>query len=42
MVEAILPELKGHGAEEGSCFSDAFAISARSAALQVPVETPAG
>ena len=38
MVEAIFPQLKNQGAEEGMCFSDAFHISARSLALQVPVE----
>jgi NAD(P)H-flavin reductase/quinol-cytochrome oxidoreductase complex cytochrome b subunit len=38
MVEAIFPKLKNQGAEEGMCFSDAFHISARSLALQVPVE----
>ncbi|GAB4171614.1 MAG: hypothetical protein Fur0039_11970 [Rhodocyclaceae bacterium] len=36
MVEAILPQLREHGAEEGNCFSDAFALSARSLALQIP------
>ncbi len=41
MVEAIFPQLKNHGAEEGMCFSDAFTLSARSMALQVP-EDPAG
>ena len=39
MVEAIFPKLKGQGAEEGMCFSDAFHISGRSMALQVPAET---
>jgi CDP-4-dehydro-6-deoxyglucose reductase len=34
MVEAIFPKLKGQGAEEGMCFSDAFTISARSMAFQ--------
>ena len=38
MVEAIFPKLKNQGAEEGMCFSDAFHISARSMALQAPVE----
>ena len=38
MVEAIFPKLKNQGAEEGMCFSDAFHISARSLALQVPAE----
>ncbi len=38
MVEAIFPKLKDQGAEEGMCFSDAFTISARSMALQVPAE----
>ena len=36
MVEAVFPKLKGQGAEEGMCFSDAFHISARSLALQPP------
>ncbi len=36
MVEAVFPHLKAQGAEDGMCFSDAFAISARSMALQVP------
>ncbi len=40
MVEAIFPKLKDQGAEEGMCFSDAFTISARSMALQVPAEEP--
>jgi NAD(P)H-flavin reductase/ferredoxin len=35
MVENIFPQLKGQGAEEGMCFSDAFTVSARSMALQV-------
>ncbi|MBL8419896.1 MAG: 2Fe-2S iron-sulfur cluster binding domain-containing protein [Dechloromonas sp.] len=34
MVEAIFPFLKNHGAEDGSCFSDAFTVSARSMAFQ--------
>lgn len=34
MVEAIFPFLKKQGAEEGSCFSDAFSVSARSMAFQ--------
>lgn len=34
MVEAVFPHLKAQGAEEGMCFSDAFVLSARSAALQ--------
>lgn len=34
MVEAIFPQLKAQGAEDGMCFSDAFRISARSLALQ--------
>ncbi|MDP2808857.1 MAG: FAD-binding oxidoreductase [Rhodocyclaceae bacterium] len=34
MVEAVFPHLKAQGAEEGMCFSDAFILSARSAALQ--------
>ncbi len=34
MVEAVFPQLKNQGAEEGMCFSDAFHISARSIALQ--------
>lgn len=38
MVEAIFPKLKDQGAEEGMCFSDAFTLSARSMALQVPAE----
>ncbi len=38
MVEAIFPKLKNQGAEEGMCFSDAFTISARSMAIQVPAE----
>jgi NAD(P)H-flavin reductase/ferredoxin len=38
MVEAIFPKLKEQGAEEGMCFSDAFTVSARSMALQVPEE----
>ncbi len=40
MVEAIFPKLKGQGAEEGMCFSDAFTLSARSMAIQVPAEEP--
>jgi CDP-4-dehydro-6-deoxyglucose reductase, E3 len=40
MVEAVFPKLKGQGAEEGMCFSDAFTISARSMAIQVPAEEP--
>ncbi|MCK6383069.1 MAG: FAD-binding oxidoreductase [Rhodocyclaceae bacterium] len=40
MVEAIFPKLKGQGAEEGMCFSDAFTISARSMAIQAPAEGP--
>lgn len=36
MVEAVFPHFKSQGAEEGMCFSDAFTISARSMALQVP------
>jgi len=40
MVEAIFPKLKGQGAEEGMCFSDAFTISARSMAIQVSAEEP--
>ncbi len=40
MVEAVFPKLKGQGAEEGMCFSDAFTLSARSMALQVDAETP--
>ena len=36
MVEAIFPTLRAHGAEDGSCFSDAFNLSARSMALQPP------
>ena len=40
MVEAIFPKLKGQGAEEGMCFSDAFTISARSMAIQAPAEEP--
>ena len=42
MVEAVFPKLKGQGAEEGMCFSDAFTISARSMAIQVPAEEPKG
>jgi CDP-4-dehydro-6-deoxyglucose reductase len=42
MVEAIFPKLKDQGAEEGMCFSDAFTLSARSMALQVPAEEPKG
>jgi NAD(P)H-flavin reductase len=38
MVEAIFPKLKGQGAEEGMCFSDAFTISARSMAIQAPAK----
>ena len=34
MVEAVFPVLKGQGAEEGMCFSDAFTLSARSMVLQ--------
>jgi hypothetical protein len=33
-VEAVFPVLKGQGAEEGMCFSDAFTLSARSMVLQ--------
>ena len=40
MVEAIFPKLKGQGAKEGMCFSDAFTISARSMAIQAPAEEP--
>ncbi|OHC67865.1 MAG: ferredoxin-NAD reductase [Rhodocyclales bacterium GWA2_65_20] len=36
MVEAVFPHFKAQGAEDGMCFSDAFAISARSLALQMP------
>ncbi len=42
MVEAVLPKLRGQGAEEGMCFSDAFAVSARAMALQVSAEPAAG
>jgi NAD(P)H-flavin reductase len=41
MVEAIFPKLKGQGAEEGMCFSDAFHLSARSMALQPPPQPAA-
>ncbi len=34
MVEALFPLVKQQGAEEGMCFSDAFALSGRSMALQ--------
>ncbi|MBI4757032.1 MAG: 2Fe-2S iron-sulfur cluster binding domain-containing protein [Betaproteobacteria bacterium] len=34
MVEAVFPHFKAQGAEDGMCFSDAFVLSARSAALQ--------
>jgi NAD(P)H-flavin reductase len=34
MVQSIFPFLKNQGAEDGMCFSDAFLLSARSAALQ--------
>jgi CDP-4-dehydro-6-deoxyglucose reductase, E3 len=34
MVEALFPSLKRQGAEDGMCFSDAFAMSARSMVLQ--------
>jgi CDP-4-dehydro-6-deoxyglucose reductase len=40
MVEAIFPKLKGQGAEEGMCFSDAFTLSARSMACRSPAEEP--
>ena len=42
MVEAVFPKLKGQGAEEVMCFSDAFTISARSMAIQAPAEEPKG
>ncbi|MBK6638603.1 MAG: cytochrome b N-terminal domain-containing protein [Rhodocyclaceae bacterium] len=38
MVGSIFPHFRAQGADEGSCFSDAFTVSARSLALQVPVE----
>ena len=34
MVEALFPAVKKQGAEDGMCFSDAFALSARSMVLQ--------
>ena len=34
MVESIFPFLKKQGAEDGTCFSDAFSVSARSMAFQ--------
>jgi NAD(P)H-flavin reductase/quinol-cytochrome oxidoreductase complex cytochrome b subunit len=38
MVGAIFPHFRAQGAEEGSCFSDAFTVSARSLALQISAE----
>ena len=35
MVEAVFPHFKAQGAEDATCFSDAFTLSARSMALQV-------
>ena len=40
MVQSIFPFLKNQGAEDGMCFSDAFLLSARSAALQPAERTP--
>lgn len=38
MVGSIFPYFRAQGADEGSCFSDAFTVSARSLALNVSTE----